>query len=213
MKGNFLNHRLWTRLQTRSFEECKFQQCIHYTVWCMGTEIVFKPIPIFLFSCEIKEGESRRGGWWKGGGTEEGRGRRNLAAVSIQRGIDRARRGVYYNEIGFRLARFQAAFIKSEIPPFFRPTFLPAPPFFHSLSTSLSFFSSPFLSFLPSLFQTSFPDKGERVLSNCLSSPLLANPSPIFRGILDLQWELVLLPLPGFRLRSSPKIVVVGKDM
>lgn len=179
----------------------------------MGTEIVFKPIPIFLFSREIKEGESRRGGWWKGGGTEEGRGRRNLAAVSIQRGIDRARRGVYYNEIGFRLARFQAAFIKSEIPPFFRPTFLPAPPFFHSLSTSLSFFSSPFLSFLPSLFQTSFPDKGERVLSNCLSSPLLANPSPIFRGILDLQWELVLLPLPGFRLRSSPKIVVVGKDM
>lgn len=57
MKGNFLNHRLWTRLQTRSFEECKFQQCIHYTVWCMGTEIVFKPIPIFLFSREIKEGE------------------------------------------------------------------------------------------------------------------------------------------------------------
>lgn len=71
MKGNFLNHRLWTRLQTKSFEECKFQQCIHYTVWC--TEIVFKPIPIFLFSREIKEGESRRGGWWKGGGTEEGR--------------------------------------------------------------------------------------------------------------------------------------------
>lgn len=48
---------------------------------------------------------------------------------------------VYYNEIGFRLARFQAAFIKSEIPPFFRPTrssfFLTAPPlFFFSLSLS-----------------------------------------------------------------------------
>ena len=213
MKGNFLNHRLWTRLQTRSFEECKFQQCIHYTVWC--TEIVFKPIPIFLFSREIKEGESRRGGWWKGGGTEEGRGRRNLAAVSIQRGIDRARRGVYYNEIGFRLARFQAAFIKSEIPPFFRPTFLPAPPFFHSLSTSLSFFSSPFLSFLPSLFQISFPDKGERVLSNCLSSPLLANPSSagswIYNGNSYYYPCLAFAFVRPQRLSSSVRICKEGR--
>lgn len=213
MKGNFLNHRLWTRLQTKSFEECKFQQCIHYTVWC--TEIVFKPIPIFLFSREIKEGESRRGGWWKGGGTEEGRGRRNLAAVSIQRGIDRARRGVYYNEIGFRLARFQAAFIKSEIPPFFRPTFLPAPPFFHSLSTSLSFFSSPFLSFLPSLFQTSFPDKGERVLSNCLSSPLLANPSSagswIYNGNSYYYPCLAFAFVRPQRLSSSVRICKEGR--
>lgn len=217
MKGNFLNHRLWKRLQTKSFEECKFQQCIHYTVWCI--EIVFKPIPIFLFSREIKEGESRRGGWWKGGGTEEGRGRRNLAAVSIQRGIDRARREVYYNEIGFRLARFQAAFIKSEIPPFFRPTFLPAPPFFHSLSTSLSFFSSP-TPFFPFFRHYSRPHSRIKVngfFRTVFLHPFLPTPPPSFAGSWIYNGNSYYYPCLAFafvrpqRLSSSVRICKEGR--
>lgn len=184
----------------------------------MSTEIVFKPIPIFLFSREIKEGESRRGGWWKGGGTEEGR-RRNLAAVSIQRGIDRARRGVYYNEIGFRLARFQAAFIKSEIPPFFRPTFLPAPPFFHSLSTSLSFFSSP-TPFFPFFRHYSRPHSRIKVngfFRTVFLHPFLPTPPPSSAGSWIYNGNSYYYPCLAFafvrpqRLSSSVRICKEGR--
>lgn len=142
---------------------------------------------IFLFSREIKEDGPRRierrvekvvvyscrGGRRKAksrGSQHPARNRSRLARV-------------YYNEIGFRLARFQAAFIKSEIPPFFRPTrssfFLTVPPPPSSLCPS------PFSSFLYHYFPTSSQDRRWRERGERGSFQLSSfSTNPIFPRIL-----------------------------
>lgn len=77
--------------------------------------------------------------------------------------------GVHYNEIGFRLARFQAAFIKSVIPSF---------SFLSFVFPSASIFSRPFFS-SSLLFSALFSIDEERCeagLSICLSPLPLRRP-------------------------------------
>lgn len=106
--------------------------------------------------------------------------------------------GVHYNEIGFRLARFQAAFIKSVIPSFsfLRFTFLSIFPACSLPTSPFSFF------FLSLLFSTLFAIKKRTEGKVSWSFDLSLIPGSSSRGSWpDLQWEFVLY-LPAFRLFS-----------